>query len=281
MPIEAELKARVRDVPAVRAALAARAHVQPATYWDAYFDRAADGFMAGGRELRLRTVETPQSVRTVLTFKAPAVDEASGSKPEFETVVDDREAAAAILAGPGYTQVLAFSKQCENFKFTHAGNPTLVTVPEIDGTFLEVETVVESSEALAAALDAVREVMHGDGIGLTLPLEVSSTGLIHRNEAGQFSIKAGRRRGFVSTKVARDAGCLTNVAGTWRAEFARVMRGYGCDVGVAEAGNPSEAFAGRPASQTHSNSASKCGYHWPSRCRARAKTASPPADLCE
>ncbi len=167
MSIEAELKARVRDVPAVREALAVRATAQPAVYRDAYFDRAEDGFMAGGRELRLRTVETPQSERTVLTFKAPAVDEASGSKPEFETVVDDREAAAAILKGLGYEQVLAFSKHCENFEFDDAGFAmlaTLVTVPEIDGTFLEVEAVIESSEKLAAALGAVREVMHSVGI---------------------------------------------------------------------------------------------------------------------
>ena len=168
MPIEAELKARVRDVPAVRAALAGRASAETATYRDAYFDRAEDGFMAGGRELRLRTVETSQSVRTLLTFKAPAVDEASGSKPEFETTVDDRDAAAAILAGLGYEQVLEFTKRCENFEFENAGYAmlaTLVTVPEIEGTFLEVETVVDSARDVAAALDAVREVMRAAGIG--------------------------------------------------------------------------------------------------------------------
>jgi len=167
MPIEAELKARVRDVPAVRAALAGRADVEVAEYRDTYFDRAEDGFMDGGRELRLRTVETSRSVRTLLTFKAPAVDEASGSKPEFETTVDDRNAAAAILAGLGYEQALEFTKHCENFEFEAAGYPmlaTLVTVPEIEGTFLEVEAVVDSAEDMAAALDAVREVMRAAGI---------------------------------------------------------------------------------------------------------------------
>lgn len=168
MPIEAEIKARVRDVPAVRAALIARADVQSATYHDTYFDRADGGFMASGRELRLRTVETRQSTRTVLTFKAPAVDEASGSKPEFETRVDDREAAAAILAGLGYEVALSFSKHCENFEFNEAGYAmlaTLVTVPEIEGTFLEVETIVESRDELPAALNAIREMMREAGIG--------------------------------------------------------------------------------------------------------------------
>lgn len=168
MPIEAELKAMVRNAPAARAALRERARAQPAVYHDTYFDRAADGFAAGGRELRLRTIEAPGTVRHVLTFKAPTVDDASGSKPEYETAVDDPGAAAAILSGLGYESVLAFSKQCENFEFEHAGYAmlaTLVNVPEIDGTFVEVETVIDQQASLEAALNAVRGVLDSIGIG--------------------------------------------------------------------------------------------------------------------
>ncbi|ACU71729.1 adenylyl cyclase CyaB [Catenulispora acidiphila DSM 44928] len=167
MSIEAELKARVGDPQTVRAGLASRADVTQAVYHDTYYDRAGDGFMSGGRELRLRTIETQDSVRHLLTFKAPAVDEASGSKPEFETEVADPEAVAAILEGLGYRPALTFSKRCENFEFEHDGHPmlaTLVTVPEIEGTFLEVETVVEQEDGLSAALDAVRGVLHELGI---------------------------------------------------------------------------------------------------------------------
>lgn len=168
MPIEAELKARVRDPQTTRSALAERAEAAPATYHDAYFDRADDGFMAGGRELRVRTIETPEKVRHLLTFKEPTVHKASGSKPEFETEVSDPEAAAMILHGLGYRQALEFTKHCENFEFDHDGYSmlaTLVTVPEIDGTFLEVETVVAQHDGLSAALDAVRAVLHQLGIG--------------------------------------------------------------------------------------------------------------------
>lgn len=168
MAIEAELKARVHDVTAVREALSARAGAESAEYQDTYFDRADDGFMAGGRELRVRTIETPGKVRHLLTFKEPAVHESSGSKPEFETEVSDPEAAAMILRGLGYRQALEFSKCCENFEFNHDGYPmlaTLVTVPEVDGTFLEVETVVAQQDGLGAALDAVRAVLHQLGIG--------------------------------------------------------------------------------------------------------------------
>lgn len=41
---------------------------------------------------------------------------------------------------------------------------TLVRVPEIDGTFLEVETLVPEAD-LMAALDSIRAVLAGLGIG--------------------------------------------------------------------------------------------------------------------
>jgi adenylate cyclase class 2 len=168
VPIEAELKACVRDVAAVRSALAARAEARRALYRDVYFDQSASGFMAGGRELRLRSIETPETVRHLLTFKAPAVDEVSGSKPEYETVVADRVAAQEILLGLGFSVAIEFSKHCENYSFSHDGFgmlATLVTVPELDGTFLEVETIVEAVDGLSDALDAVRSVFAGLGIG--------------------------------------------------------------------------------------------------------------------
>jgi len=167
MPVEAELKARVRDVVAVRAALSARAERKTAVYHDTYFDAVDQSFMAAGHELRLRSVETANSVRHVLTFKAPAIDEASGSKPEHETAVTDRDATHQILLGLGYSVAIEFTKSCENFEFSdneYDMLATLVTVPELDGTFLEVETIVPSAAELADALDAVRRVLATLGI---------------------------------------------------------------------------------------------------------------------
>lgn len=167
MPVEAELKARVRDVVAVRTALATRAVQRRAVYHDTYFDAPDQGFMADGYELRLRSVETGDSVRHVLTFKAPTVDEASGSKPEHETAVADRDATHQIVLGLGYSVAIEFTKNCENFEFSDNGYDmlaTLVTVPELDGTFLEVETIVPSANELPDALDAVRRVLATLGI---------------------------------------------------------------------------------------------------------------------
>jgi hypothetical protein len=73
--------------------------------------------------------ETPKSVRTImgangihhlLTFKDAAVDAAIGSKPEFETTVDEREPIKKIIACLGYTPMIELTKHCENFRFTVA-----------------------------------------------------------------------------------------------------------------------------------------------------------------
>ena len=161
--IEAELKARVQDPESVRAMLRAAAGApERAWYADTYLDR--DGELApDGRELRVRTVTTPAGTRSILTYKGPVLDEVSGSKTEAETVVQDPEAALAVLTGLGYAPTIAFAKDCENYRLsTGTGRPvlaTLVTVPELDGTFLEVETTAEDTADLRAALDELRTLL--------------------------------------------------------------------------------------------------------------------------
>jgi adenylate cyclase class 2 len=161
--IEAELKARVADPESLRAMLTAAAgEPESATYADVYLDR--DGELAAdGRELRVRIITTDAGARTVLTYKGPVVDEATGSKPEAETMVDHAGQALAILEGLGYSRSIEFTKQCENYRLaTPAGRKvlaTLVTVPELDGTFLEAETMVEDEIGLSEALDDLRALL--------------------------------------------------------------------------------------------------------------------------
>lgn len=167
MPIEAELKARVRDTPALLAALDTRAKGESALYRDHYFDSPDGSFAAAGHELRIRTVETHDSTRHILTYKAPAVDQTSGSKPEHETRVADPDAAIAIVRGLGYRTQIAFTKHCRNYSLHEHGRDllaTVVTVPEIDGTFIEVETIIPAEDDLPAALETVRSVLVSLGI---------------------------------------------------------------------------------------------------------------------
>ena len=164
--IEAELKARLSDPDAIRAALADLAEVERAIYRDTYYDTVDGALEAVGRELRIRTIETPDTVRHLLTFKDPAVDVASGSKPEHETTVDTPSAVAQMIQALGYGPVIEFTKDCENYRFSEGDRDflaTIVRVPEIDGTFLEVETMA-AEDQVDAALGAVRAVLEQLGV---------------------------------------------------------------------------------------------------------------------
>jgi adenylate cyclase class 2 len=165
MPIEAELKVHVRDAEAVRTALDAMAGAEASVYEDRYFDSRDRTFAESGRELRVRSVLGPDGARHILTYKDPAVD-ASGSKPEFETAVEDPEATVAIIHGLGFRGLIAFSKHCRNYRLRHQNRDllaTMVQVPEIDGDFLEVETIVPAAEDVPAALATVRSLLLGLG----------------------------------------------------------------------------------------------------------------------
>ncbi|MER6303569.1 class IV adenylate cyclase [Kitasatospora sp. NPDC001539] len=169
MAIEAELKAFVRDPEAVLKQLedrygAGRAEV----YRDTYYDAPDGSLMGEDRELRIRTVHSPDDTRTVLTYKAARVDEASGSKPESETSVEDADAMHEIVRGLGFVPRIAFEKRCRNYAFDSDGRhmlATLVRVPELnDATFIEVETAAVTENDLAPALASVRNVLAELGV---------------------------------------------------------------------------------------------------------------------
>ncbi|MFF2196717.1 class IV adenylate cyclase [Streptomyces sp. NPDC058157] len=182
--IEAELKARVHAPQETLRRLDERAEGRVEVYRDTYYDTVAGALEARDEELRVRTVHGSDDTRTVLTYKGARVDEESGSKPEHETRVEDAEAVHATLRGLGYVPAIAFEKRCRNYTFLARGRQmlaTLVRVPELDGTFIELETQVEEKD-LPAALDDIRTVLAELGIG---PEAVT-------NELYTMSVKAQR-----------------------------------------------------------------------------------------
>jgi adenylate cyclase, class 2 len=159
--IEAELKARVRDPGGLHARLSELAAGERSVYRDVYYDHPGRDLAAAGRELRLRVIESAGKTQSLLTFKEPAVDAASGSKPEHESQVSDPAAVSVLLAGVGLEVVVAFEKHCMNYRFRGQGRDllaTVVTVPELDGTFIELETMTEPGD-LDAALADIRAVL--------------------------------------------------------------------------------------------------------------------------
>ncbi|WP_307796625.1 hypothetical protein [Actinomadura barringtoniae] len=94
------------------------------------------------------------------------MDEASGSKPEHETKVADLTVIDTVLRALGAVEYVRLTKHCANYRFTASGRnmlATMVTVPELDGTFIELETLAEPDD-LASALADVRAVLTVLGI---------------------------------------------------------------------------------------------------------------------
>jgi adenylate cyclase class 2 len=164
--IEAELKARVGDPEALSAALGRLARGDPSTYRDTYYD-TPDGSLSGsGRELRVRVIEVGATRRAILTYKESPADEASQSKPEHETVVASADVVDVILSALGFVHLVAFEKRCVNYRFAARGRDmlaTMVTVSEIDGSFIELETMADEGD-LQAALGDVRAVLSELGV---------------------------------------------------------------------------------------------------------------------
>ncbi len=168
MAVEAELKALARHPERIHAALSRRAVGEHSIYSDRYFDYPDRGWTRQGNELRVRTVTDELSqTRAVLTFKEPAGDQTSGSKPEHETAVEDADVLVIVLTALGVEQTIAFEKRCVNYRFTTQGRDliaTMVTVPELAGrTFIEQETLTDPDD-VDAALDVVRSTLRELGI---------------------------------------------------------------------------------------------------------------------
>ncbi|MFJ9389815.1 class IV adenylate cyclase [Nocardioides sp. NPDC101246] len=165
--VEVELKAKVGEVEYVRAELERLAPGVDETYHDTYYDLADETLTARDQELRVRTVTNDAGSRSLLTFKTAPVEEASGSRPEHETELADPAVADTVLKALGAEEVIAFRKLCRNHRFTAERRDvlaTLVEVPEIEGTYLEVETLSPDDE-VESALTTIRTVLARLGIG--------------------------------------------------------------------------------------------------------------------
>ncbi len=160
--IEAELKAYVRDPERLHQLLLNMADVQVSVYHDTYYDWPDHVFTTQEREVRLRVVEEDGTTRCLLTYKGSPVDEVSQSKPEYETQVGSQSTMDLILRSLGLQRVVAFEKHCQNFALEFEGRQllaTVVRVPELDDTFIEVETLVDDGGDVDTSLRIVRTVL--------------------------------------------------------------------------------------------------------------------------
>lgn len=165
--IEVELKAKVSDVDHVRPELERLAPGIDETYHDTYYDLPDETLTARDQELRVRTVTNDAGSRSLLTFKTAPVEKTSGSRPEHETELADPAVADTVLKALGAVELISFRKLCRNHRFEAEGREvlaTLVEVPEIEGTYLEVETLAPTDD-VEAGLGTIRTVLAKLGIG--------------------------------------------------------------------------------------------------------------------
>lgn len=166
MSVEAELKALIHHPDDLHDQLTRRANPVRSVYRDTYYDRPDAALTRTGRELRLRLVDTDEQRRILLTYKEPAVDTPSGSKPEHETTVVDDQPIRVMFAALGLVEIIALDKHCTNYRFTERDRDLLATVvhvPELAGRFLELETIVPAAE-VTTALDDLRRVLVDLGV---------------------------------------------------------------------------------------------------------------------
>ena len=147
--VESEIKLRVEDAEAARAALRRLGALprQPRHFEDnVLFDDPARGLAASGRIVRLRRTDHG----SFLTYKGPRrVVEGIKVREEHETAVGDPDAARRVLLGLGLEPVFRYQKYREAW----AWRDVEILVDETPiGCFLEIEGSIAGIHAAAEAL---------------------------------------------------------------------------------------------------------------------------------
>jgi adenylate cyclase class 2 len=144
---------------------------------DTYYDAPHRDFAATDEALRLRRESTSaeETGETRITYKGPLVDEASKTRTEHETGVDDGETADAILRELGFSPAAVVEKRRARFAY-EGYTVTLDEVTDV-GSFVEVECEAPESE-LAAAREGAYDVVRDLGLDPEKQLRTSYLGML-------------------------------------------------------------------------------------------------------
>jgi adenylate cyclase class 2 len=154
--IEAELKFVVTDADGLRDCLDQYGPQRDLRYQDQYFTHDVLQFKKQDAEFRLRAItEAHRLQRTVMTYKGGIIDEATQSKSEYEAEIRDQREMRILLESMGFRCYIEFTKVCQDYRFSVEGHDigaTIVSLEEVDGTWIEIESIVDES-ALRAELE--------------------------------------------------------------------------------------------------------------------------------
>lgn len=143
--VEVKVRAELGDVRDRLAALGA-AEVGAETQRDTYYDHPNRSFADTDEALRIRRT----AAEAVLTYKGPRVEDASKTREEVETTVDDGDVMAAMLEHLDFEESATVEKERECYEH----DDYTVTLDRVVGAgeFVEVETEGGEDE-----IDVLRE----------------------------------------------------------------------------------------------------------------------------
>ncbi len=124
---------------------------------DTYYDAPHRSFAETDEALRIRRVRRDGTTDARIAYKGPLVDEASKTREEVETGVEDGETMAAVLDRLGFSAVATVEKRRAVYALD--GYAVVLDAVEGLGEFVEVER--ESADVAATregAFDLCREL---------------------------------------------------------------------------------------------------------------------------
>ena len=129
-------------------------------------------------EAALRGADAAPASR--VTYKGPLVDDASKTREEFETGVDDGETMGVVFERLGFTPVATVRKVRARYR-VDGWTVVLDDVVGV-GTYVEVETAVEGEDEIPAAREEAYAVLGDLGLDPEGQIQTSYLGLRLENE---------------------------------------------------------------------------------------------------
>lgn len=171
--LEVEIKAALGDkTPALIEGIAERngfVRAEMLREIDVYFNGNDRNFMKTDEALRLRSCEKlgENTGETLITYKGPKMDTVSNTRTEYETQVGDLETMRNLLVSLGYQAAFTVEKTRQEWKLSVADGAVatlcLDTVKNL-GSYLELETLVETEEEKETAVERLLALLDSFGV---------------------------------------------------------------------------------------------------------------------
>lgn len=179
---EVEIKASPGEIPAEEIVEKAKAlgfsYEATMRETDTYYNGNDRNFIKTDEALRIRNClvwhdeagNMPETVcnetagqTSLITYKGPKLDETSGTRTEYEIIVNDAETAGNLLDALGYKSVLIVDKVRREFKSTDG---VTLCMDEVKGLppYIELEFLASTEKEKDAALRRLFNILHDLGI---------------------------------------------------------------------------------------------------------------------